>query len=273
MPIYRGTARLKLRRPTSGIDVATAAWVSAVVTAGGTVSGAQQANVDTLVKAYKAANVWTILDRVWLLAAANTQQANIDIVNLATWTTVGTPTFSANVGYSGNSSTGQLNTNFTPSSAGGNYTQNSAHISAYVKVGTIAANQATVGCNAGGIFAYMEPNTAGASFAYDLNGSTFPTATDTGTNGVGQYVLTRTSSSAVAVYKNGNTTPVGSSAGDTSGALPTVPFFVFSINSFGHPSNGTVAAVTIGGALSSAQMAAVALAMNNYQTAIGNNVY
>lgn len=244
------------------------AWAAAVVSAGGTVSGAQATRVCTLIQAYKSAGTWATYDRIWLFAAENVQQATIDLVHLATWTILSSPTFAANVGYTGDLGAG-INSNFTPSTAGGNYTQNSAHLSAYVKASDGTTSHAAIGANDGGNFSYMEPSASG--IAFDINGASFPGGTDA--SGIGQYIATRTSSTNVAIYKNGNTTPIGSSSSDNSGAISTIPFYILSINTFGHPSAATIAAITIGGGMTSTQMTASASAMNAYQTAIGNNVY
>jgi hypothetical protein len=216
--------------------------------------------------------VWTILDRVWLLASENTFQANIDIVNLATLTIVDAPLFSANVGYVVDSgSVGRINTNFTPSTAGGNYTRNSAHFGAYVKVGASAVDHAAMGVSDGGNFSYLEPSTSNTDF--DVNGATFPGGTPAAA--AGDYIASRTTSSAVALYRNGNTSPIGSSGADTSGALATIPFHLFFVNGFGHQftTGGTLASAQIGGGVNSAQMASMASAMNAYQSSLGNNVY
>jgi len=266
-----GAGWLPLAQSSGGCsDTDATTWAAAVVTAGGTVSGAQQTRVCTLIQAYKSASVWTIMDRVWLLAAENTQQANIDLVNRSAWTLISTPTFSANVGYTADGGSG-INTNFTPS-GGGNFLQNSAHASVYAKVGNSNTNRALIGVNSNG-FTQLETSTIGPTIAMEMNGNTFNTGTDTGTNGVGQYTLTRTSSSLIIVYKNEVTTPVGTSASASTGE-PAIAINIFSIAGFGHNSDTvTIAGVTIGGALTSTQMAAAQNAMNVYQTAISNNVY
>jgi len=252
-------------------DTDATAWQNAVIAASGTVSANQYTRVCTLIQAYKSASVWSLMDRVWLLAAENATQASIDLVTRSTFTIVSSPTFTVNVGYTGDNSSG-INTNFTPSTAGGVFTQNSAHVSSYLILGSGSTNRAMFGANSGG-FTYLEANTSSSAMAGDINGSTFPTITDTGSNGIGQYMITRTSASDIAVYKNGNTTPIGSSAGDTSQALNTVPIYMLSINPFGHGSDDKIAAVTIGAGMNSTQMQSAMSAMNAYQTAIGNNVY
>jgi len=117
---------------TPAFDPATTAWVAAVVAASGTVSAAQKTRVNTLIVSLKAASLFTVLDRLWLLASENTQQAGIDIVNLnASLTVSGAPSFTANLGYICNNILKFLDTHFVPSTAGGHYVLNGASFGYY----------------------------------------------------------------------------------------------------------------------------------------------
>ena len=113
------------------LDPATTAWVNAVVTAGGTVSTAQKVKVDTLIRGLKADGLFSVLDRVWLFASENTQQAGIDIINLGTLTEHGSPTFTAGSGYAFSGSN-YLDTGIILASESRNYTLNSASSFVYI---------------------------------------------------------------------------------------------------------------------------------------------
>src|SRR5262245_27860031 len=104
----------RLNAPASSLDASTTAWVSAVVAAGGTVSAARQTIVDTLIRSLKAHSLFSVHDRIWLLASENTQSALIDIVNLSSATNSGA-TFTADQGYAGNASSTFVDTGFAGS--------------------------------------------------------------------------------------------------------------------------------------------------------------
>ena len=82
-------------------DAATIAWVNQVVTNGGTVSAGRQTLVDNLIVGLKADGIWTKLERLWLFAAENTISALTDLVGLTLATANNSPTFTADVGYTG----------------------------------------------------------------------------------------------------------------------------------------------------------------------------
>jgi hypothetical protein len=109
------------------MDSATTAWIAAVVAAGGSVSSGRQTIVDDLIAGLKADGVWSKLDRLWLTATENTQSALIDLVATSTATPVNSPTFAANLGYTGsNASNKYIDSNLANNSGTGNYSLNEA---------------------------------------------------------------------------------------------------------------------------------------------------
>ena len=105
---------------TSGsYDPATTAWVNAVETAGGSASATQEGYVDSLIKCYKSAGIFSLMDREWLLWSDDLQQAQIDIINDQSWTAHGTTGFIADAGWTGDGTTSYLDTGFVPSTAEG----------------------------------------------------------------------------------------------------------------------------------------------------------
>ena len=116
---------------TSSYDAATTAWVSAVTTAGGTVSATQEGRVNNLITGLKTDGIWSSLDRLWLYAGeSSAQQAAIDIRSLATSTVHGTLTLSAG-GYTGDGTSGYIDTGFNPTTAGGNFSASAGSIGVY----------------------------------------------------------------------------------------------------------------------------------------------
>ena len=248
-----------------GLDPATSAWIAAVITAGGTVSGTQQTNVDTLIKAYKSAGIFTLHDRMWLYASENVQQAAIDIISLASHTLVGTPAFTANRGYDGNGFSGSIDTNYI---TGTNFTLNANSFGAYVTTSTTAFSNTIMGeSNLDGSTCNFVAINGSAVLQFDDCNGAFPTLTNANTKG--RYIFTRTSSTNIAVYKNG--TSIGP-ATSSSFTVPNIHWFVLGYNNNGSLAGQTqvqVASVFMGGTLNSTQAAAKDAADAVYMTAVG----
>lgn len=275
IPVRRNVLRHGAASAAGGsLDPATTAWINAVVGAGGTVGGTQQTNVDTLIKALKSAGAFTVLDRWWLLGSENTQQQQIDIIALQSWTSHGAGSFSVNSGYTGDGSTGYLDSNFIPLSAGGNWTLNSATIGAYVLTNrTTTAAKASIGstnASANSGFTYIVP--LQTTFQYDLNGNTFPTVANGSARG--HWMVTRTTSSLVTAYKNGSS--FGSSGADSATVLPNQTVLISATNNIGlidNFSDDECLAAYFGGGMDATMAAAVDSAVNTYATALGKNVH
>jgi hypothetical protein len=125
------------------------AWMSKVGLNGGTVSVTRQALVHDLIAGLKADGIWTKLDRLWLLAAENAASALVDLKAGALATAVNSPTFTVDVGYTGEDVfdpvTKYIDTGFILATDG-NFAQDDAHISAWC-VGNVAASNG--GCLVG----------------------------------------------------------------------------------------------------------------------------
>lgn len=82
-----------------------------------------------LIGSLVGAGIWTKLDALWVLAAADEATALTNLVSSSyTLTKVSTPTFAANVGYTGNGSSTALSTGYNPGAGGTLYSQNDASI-------------------------------------------------------------------------------------------------------------------------------------------------
>lgn len=254
-------------------DPAALAWKAAVVAASGTVSATQLARVSSLISCYKTNNIWSIRDRTWLRASENTTQANLDIVNLQTSTPHGTITFTAGVGYAGDGSTGYIDTNFVPSSAGGNYSQNSATLLVYILANRHTfQNYVAIGAASGtNIYSFIQPYTSGGS-VYEENGNTFPNFASATAQGL--WITSRTSNTAVSLDQNG--TNVGNSSTSTSNGLPAKSILVGAFNDTGSIDDFSTdqwAADGITGAMTPTQRAAESSCLNAYMASLSINVY
>jgi hypothetical protein len=127
--LLHGRVRPFARTAAGGIDAAALAWRAAVIAGGGTVSAPRLLLVGALAVSLKSAGVWTSLDRLWLLAAENTQSALIDIKAVAPSTAVAAPGFTVDRGYQGNGTTAYIDSGFNwqvPSIGANHYVQDSA---------------------------------------------------------------------------------------------------------------------------------------------------
>lgn len=273
-------SRSQVAISTSSLDPATTAWVAAVVSAGGTVSGGRQTVVDTYLKCLKAApngNLFTtVLDRYWLLAGEDAQSANVDMINLGTWTLHGGFSLAPSVGYTGNGSTGYGDSGYIPSSGGGHLTQNSATIGVQIQ------NNRTTG-NSGYAFGSDDAGAFSKIINWlplDGSGNTFPrvnSSASTGTTGVAtvrhSWTLTRTGASVNTVYSDGTSlyTP-----NDTSTGVPTTSLFFgaldFNSGPFGF-STDQLSSFYFGGGMTTAQVADFEACQNAMMTLIGINVH
>ena len=262
--------------PRSSYDPATVAWVNAVTTAGGTVSTTQENYVNTLITCYKSAGIFSLMDREWLLWSDNVQQAETDLIHDDTWTSYGTPGFTADAGYTPDGSTSYLDTNYNLSSGGGNFSQNSASVDLYVTHdGGDGGGGDDIAANNNGSCpnTYIAPDGYGDDeFDYALNDCTFPAPADLGA--VGLWAVSRTNSTLETAYQNGT---VFSTTTDSSDAPPNASLYIGAVDDTGgtatHFANDTIAMVGIGGGLTGTQEAAKAACDDAYATSKGFNVF
>lgn len=230
----------------------------------------------SLINGLVTAGVFSKLDALYMLA---TQDGATSLLNLVSasfpLTTTGTITFTADQGYAGNGVDGRLNTGFIPSTAGGNYTLNSAHHSAYVRTSRAAGGaSSTLGTSTatGSAYSYMETyNTGNARVT--MNDGTFSGVANG--NAQGMYVVSRTSNLAIAMRRNQGA--LFSSGAVASVALPDQQYLICCNNDTGgSPLNfvtDQIAAVSLGGGLTLAESDTLSARINAFMTTLGTNVY
>lgn len=127
-----------------GFDAASLALFAAMTTPPTT---ARQSLINACIVALKTAGIWSQLDVLYVLAAADSQAASLNWVSPSTFALVATasPTFTADRGYAGNGSTSHLDTGWTPSINAVNYTQNSASAWAWDLTATEEDNNSILG--------------------------------------------------------------------------------------------------------------------------------
>jgi hypothetical protein len=206
-------------------DAATVAWINAVVAAGGTVGSPRQIIVNNLVIGLKADSLWTKLDRLWILAAENSQSALIDLKNLST-ATLGSPTpptFTTNRGYAGTGAASSIiDTGFNEASGTPLLSLNDTHFSLWGLTNPLPIASTTLYCGAdtGSGGSYWLYFSGDSSFYFRTNDNGAATALASAfTNHTGHFISSRASSSQRKLYQNG-TLKFTSTA--TSTSLPNI---------------------------------------------------
>jgi hypothetical protein len=249
------------------VDRDASQWQRAVLASGGYVGSTQLALVSALIRNLKQGGVWSSLDRLWIFASENSTQALTDVVARASATATNSPTFTASRGYAGNGSSQYIDTNFNASSAGGLYTQNSAHLSVWVETAqNTNARVCYIGNDFGATFSLIGQlnNTTGEMGLQGSGsmGAAFGTRT-------GFWCVRRSASNASATFQNAVSFATTATA---SNAIPNANVTVLCNNTVGTKSNysdGRTASASIGGVLNDAQQTAFYAAMRAYMTAVG----
>lgn len=182
-------------------------------------------------------------------------------------------TFTADSNFTSNNTTGFLAANFIPSTAGGNFTTNLAHMGSYV-LASASTNPILMGCSFGTTStSYLIPTSSGAAFNA-LNASTNISPVGIGVPGL--WIISKTSSTVQTLYRNGNTTPIGT-ANPTTNNNCSNQLYILARNANGTVNFGTdaapVAAAFAGGALNATQQNTISFWLNGFMASQGINVY
>lgn len=246
----------------SAFDPATNAWVTAVISNGGTVSVGRQTIVDTLIRGLKSDGIWSKLDRLWVLAAENTPSALTDMVVDALATAVNSPTFTTDRGYTGDGATAYIDTNFNANTATSpNFVQDSASLFAWSNtagqggdmIGTTSETKSQINQR------FTDNNCY-----YSLNGNTgasFANASDV----TGLYLDTRTSSSVIRLDVNGSN--ANSASGNTSTTPSNFDFCI--LRAAGTFSSRQVCCGGFGSQMSATDSTNLYNRLRTYMTAVG----
>lgn len=162
---------------------------------------ARKGQIDAVIVALQTAGIWALLDVLYVLAAADAQAALLNWKNPATFTASATSTFAVDRGYTGDGAATFVDTTFNPSTAGGNYTQNSATFAVWTRTeaqfATTIAGSGTTGTGV----ASINPRTSSDLASIRINATTADTAANSVAAGL--TAVSRSSSSATAIYKSG----------------------------------------------------------------------
>lgn len=237
----------------------------------GTYSTARKIQIDKLIKSLKTAGIWSKLDVLQMYAAPTAADAVVNWKSPGTFnaTLVNSPTLEADRGITGDGASSYVNSGFNPTTAAGNYAQNSAgvHIAVKTDIGdnsyvagvtdTVSIIQLRIRTAANGSVSYIN-DTTGVSLA--------------NTSSLGLFSLVRTA--ANAVYWRRNKISLGT-ASTNSTAIPTKNIYVGAYNSNGTAASHTtrqIALFAISAGLSTGEADSFADAVETYLDYIGAGV-
>lgn len=233
-------------------------------------SDVRKLTINDLVVRLKGFSLWTPLDCLWMLAAHDAQAARLNWKNPGTFdlTLQNTPSFTADDGYLTNGSNNYLDTNFNPSTAGGNYAQNSATFGIWTSTsGQSAASAAGWFDGTDGI-SIVPRSTADAIGGRVNQTAQTGTAAAGTTDGAGLTMLNRSGASALQFYKNGASVALTTNATQASVALNSASLRLGSITASSFAAFNFRAAV-IGSSLTSTQQGSLYGILNEYMRALG----
>jgi hypothetical protein len=177
--------------------------------------------ISDTIRRLKAADIWSRLDVLWMLAAHDAQAARLNWKNPASFalTAVNSPTFTADRGYAGDGTTSYLDTSFVIGTHAVQYTRDSASLGAYLNAGTdTAAGVAYGGVIDGvGTGAFGQPITATNKLRGRVNAAGSGETPSTVLTRLGLSVLDRAISTDMVGYRN------GASLGSVASASVPVP--------------------------------------------------
>lgn len=211
------------------VNAEAEAWVNAFTTPP---SNADKGYYDTFVGALKSASLWTPIDVLWWLGGPDAQASRINAKNPGSLTLaqVGTVTHTAYRGFAGNGTDGYHTTGYNPSTFGGQWALNSAHMAVYSRTSALVA-ACEMGCRVSGSDnqAVLFLRSAGdlASFRLNQDGAGTSVAS---TDGSGLFVARRSASNATALFRNGSSLGTDNVVTDT---IPNLGMFIGAMNQNG----------------------------------------
>jgi hypothetical protein len=251
--------------PPSGGGACSQATTFLARTSG--LSGTQTSAYTALICGMVTDGTWSVMDGLYVFATNSTATANLNLVSTSYGLTQnGTVTFAANNGYTGDGLSGYFTTGFTPSTAGGNMSTNSASIGGCVLTSrtTVVSNMALIG-GVNAHASYIVPYGTTVHTEYDINDNDNLTAVS---NAQGSWIASLTSSSQGYYAHNGSSTSFAAS----SNALADAGLYISALDVTGSPlyfSADQIAYAFYGGGLTTTQITAVYNRLLTYLSTVG----
>lgn len=269
-----------LRPRASGVHPEAAAWRTAVIANGGSVSGTTLSAVDKFCKAIDAAGIRSRFLRLNLFCGTglsaclvplyrgpsrsgtqygNTTDTNTNFVS-GDYVETG-----ASGGLKGNGTNKRLDTGVN----GSFLLAGDRHVSAYESL--VATTDYSPSVMSGSVVATMHAIgtwTSATGYRYRTHNTVGGAAAATASNGM--WLGSDTSSTASVLYKNG--TSAGTASGQTAGGSGNTVYRVFGEPTGGEFSEARLGAYSIGLSMTALQVSAFYTAMQAFQTSLSRNV-
>ena len=264
--------------PGPAFDPDAAAYLSAVVTAGGAVTSPMSAATNNMFLALKSNGLYSKLFAMYPMMGGISASCKFNALNPVDSNAAYRITFNGGwtFDYSGatpNGTNGYGNTYVNPVSA---TTDNNIHLSYYSLTDSEVANSTTMGCDSGGDYARIILRRTG-SVGYNLLGSptkgfqTYPS-----TNSLGYYVgCAITNNNTRNFYKNGVLLTPTSETALGIVAKPNTIIYIGADNAGGAVEfdNKKCSFSTIGQGLTTGEVSTLSSIINAFQTSLGRNTY
>jgi hypothetical protein len=180
----------------------------------------------------KSDSNWDKLDRLWLFATEHQAHAEVSLKNPSSTrvTEVNSPTWTADKGYSGNTSSQYINTNFNASTEGVNYQLNNSSFGVYCTT-NVDEHSVEMGVKSGSTY-YCTLFLRYSNDLYaDINDNTGISVSNTDSKGF--FTNVRSSSTDSKIYRDGSV--FHSTTSNTSTGIPSASFFILARNDAGSP--------------------------------------
>ncbi|MBG35940.1 MAG: hypothetical protein CMH92_09050 [Oceanicaulis sp.] len=232
-------------------------------------ASARQLLIDDLVTGLKADGIWTKLDALWVMAAHSEQAGKINWKDPtgSALSTVNSPAFTTDQGYTGDGTSAYLNTNYAPSVDGVSLTQNSGAAGVWVRATGASGNYLGVTDRTGVPEHHLRiENNTGTNRARFNDVSWVSYATSSAANKL--LASNRSSNNATQLYTNGTSDGSGTA---TAIGLPKYALYLLAQNFDGSPNgytSGQISIAFIGGSLTSTEHANLYSRLNTYMTGL-----
>lgn len=255
-------ALLTKRVSVTSTGIEAAAFLARVSGASLTLDTTHTNMYTALINGLVADGIWSKLDVLYFFATNTVTGLNTTLacLNLKSssfnGTIAGPPTFTADQGFAttDNASNHEINSNFNPSTAGGNYTQNAAHVSVWANNAvTAVTGGVAIGCSAaGGAQTDIYPRYNDGKMYFRVNDTGAGSAGIINASSIGHYVSNRSAASGTTSsqgYKNAVDQGVVAVASNVLTNMAMGVLASGSSGSFGQASACQLSCATIGGNL------------------------
>ena len=259
---------------TYNISSSQTVSVGETITSG--LDAAHQTAVTILICGLVTDGVWSKFDVFRIYATQDNVTARFNLVSSSfTADLNGSPTFTADRGFTGvdASSSVYINSNYAPSTNGVQFTQNSAHISAWniTNAASGASGGVITGADSGSTRQVnILPKYSDGNAYFRINSDSASAGQSvTNSNASGHYIANRSASNATQGYRNGSSIVSNSVA---STAPTSVNVFDLATNSSNSPTFGAgyqMSASSLGASLSSTDVTNYYNRLRTYMTAVG----